>query len=81
MRKAIIVALMALALCGCDNTTAVEQKDENAGRFQCEGGYVYVITDTKTGVQYLGWQRGYGGGICVLVDSDGKPMLAEGEDA
>lgn len=81
MRKAIIAALMALALCGCDNTTVVEQKDENAGRFQCEAGYVYVITDTKTGVQYLGWQRGYGGGICVLVDSDGKPMLAEGEDA
>ncbi|MFD1899918.1 DUF6440 family protein [Enterococcus termitis] len=36
-----------------------------------------VITDTKTGVQYLAYRDNvYGSsGITVLVDSDGKPLI------
>ena len=41
-----------------------------------KSGDVAIVTDTRTGVQYLAWNCGYGGGICVLVDADGKPMLA-----
>ena len=33
-----------------------------------------VLLDTATGVQYLITQTGYGGGICPLIDRDGKPM-------
>lgn len=77
MRKAIITALLALSLCGCGNTTIVAQKEANVGRFQCESGAVCLITDTKTGVQYLAWSDYEKGGICVLVDKDGKPLLAE----
>lgn len=36
-----------------------------------------VITDTQTGVQYLLINSGYGGELCVLVDREGKPLLAE----
>ena len=36
-----------------------------------------VITDTLTGVQYLYAFEGYGGGLVVLVDKDGKPLLDE----
>ena len=74
--RAAIAALLALWLSGCDNTTYVSQTDNNAGRFHSEAGVVYVITDTRTDVQYLAWKFGSGGGICVLVDADGKPMLA-----
>lgn len=74
--RAAIAALLALGLFGCNNTTHVSQTDDNAGRFHTEAGYVYVVTDTETDVQYLAWYYGKGGGICVLVDADGNPLLA-----
>lgn len=44
----------------------------------------WVIVDSDTGVQYLWVYRGdvYGsaGGLTVLVDSDGKPLLATQAD-
>ena len=70
--KAAVAALLALGLFGCDNTTYVSQTSNNAGRFRSEAGYVYIITDTRTDVQYLACS----GGVCVLVDADGKPLLA-----
>ena len=33
-----------------------------------------VLMDTATGVQYLYVASGYGGGLCPLVDKDGKPL-------
>lgn len=77
MRKAIVAAMLALALCGCGNSTYKLPDAENRGRFKCEMGSVYVITDTRTHVQYLGWKYGSGSGVCVLVDADGRPMLAD----
>lgn len=74
--RAAIAALLALGLSGCNNTTYTIQTGSNAGRFHSEAGVVYVITDTRTDVQYLAWKYGSGGGICVLVDADGKPLLA-----
>ena len=40
--------------------------------------WTQVVIDTNTGVQYLYMQSGYGGGLTVLVDKDGKPLLAPG---
>ena len=34
-----------------------------------------VILDTETGVNYLLVQTGYAGGLTVLVDKDGKPII------
>ena len=74
--KAAIAALgLAFGLSGCNNTTHVSQTDNNAGRFHSEAGNVYIITDTKTDVQYLAWYFNKGGGVCVVVDADGKPLL------
>lgn len=73
----LITATLALAIGGCStNTNAVDQSESNAGRFDSEAGVVYIITDTKTGVQYLAWKYGYGAGVCVLLDADGKPLVA-----
>lgn len=74
--RAAIAALLTLGLFGCDNTTNVSPARKNAGRFHAEAGYVYIITDTRTDVQYLAWDYSYGAGVCVLVDADGKPLLA-----
>ena len=34
-----------------------------------------LITDSETGVQYLFASAGYAGGLTLLVDKDGKPLL------
>lgn len=36
-----------------------------------------IITDTKTGVQYLFVNWTEAGGLTVLVDKDGKPLVDE----
>ena len=42
-------------------------------------GYMtQIVVDTNTGVQYLYMSSGYGIGLTVLVDKDGKPLLAPG---
>ena len=69
--------MLALALCGCGNSTYELPDARNKGRFKCELGSAYVITDTRTHVQYLAWSDYGRGGICVLVDADGKPMMAD----
>lgn len=35
---------------------------------------MYIYVDTLTGVQYL---RVYRGGVCVMVDADGKPLTLD----
>lgn len=37
-----------------------------------------VIVDKETGVQYLFVESGYAGGLTVLVDRNGKPLLKKG---
>ena len=39
------------------------------------GGTNQIWVDRQTGVNYLYHNGGYGGGICVLVDQDGKPVV------
>ena len=33
-----------------------------------------ILLDTATGVQYLFVHSGYAGGLCPLLDKDGKPL-------
>ena len=43
------------------------------------GGFsigTYVLVDRETGVNYLSANRGYSGGLTVLVDADGKPVVS-----
>ena len=39
-----------------------------------------IITDKETGVQYLFFESGHCGGLTVLLDRDGKPLLASTDD-
>ena len=49
-------------------------------RFECileeavENSYLKILKDTKTGVLYLAFNRGSGGGLTVMLDKDGKPL-------
>ena len=87
MRKALTAAVvLALALCGCTGNAVVREegapKPNVGGRFMCDEDYTFeTVVDSKTGVTYLVWHGGYGnngqGGITVLVDRDGKPIISE----
>ena len=37
--------------------------------------YMAIYVDRKTGVNYLFTASGYAGGLCVLVDREGKPIV------
>lgn len=37
-----------------------------------------VIRDNETGVLYMSHQEGYGVGLTVMVDQEGKPLVDKG---
>ena len=54
---------------------------EMKNRFERTNGGVFqgidIITDKETGVQYIVNSPSQQGGITVLVDKNGKPLLAD----
>lgn len=85
MRKIIIFVwvIMLVVLCcfGCTATT--ETKEVDFGRFtayrqEMQGNPdTTILVDNETKVMYLYYQQGYGGGITVMVDEEGKPLIWE----
>ena len=63
----IIVLVVLLIIVMCDGNHRMRTLD---------GNLMYgIYVDDLTGVQYL--QTSYGG-ICVMVDAEGKPLIWEG---
>ena len=53
------------------------KKEERFVRIHSENmGSEQIVVDTKTGVNYLFVQSGYAGGLTVLLDRDGKPVIS-----
>ena len=58
-------------------------KPTKTNRFICteisggafDGTQQRVLVDRKTGVNYLWTASGYAGGLTVLVDAEGKPIV------
>lgn len=66
-----ILTLLTLALCGCTKAEASNHRLRTL-----DTGLMYEIyVDNLTGIQYL---RAYKGGVCVMVDAEGKPLIWEG---
>lgn len=69
----IVVLTVAIAICGCNKTEASNHRMRTL-----DGNLMYEIyVDNLTGVQYL---RTSYGGICVMVDAEGKPLIWEGAE-
>ena len=52
------------------------RKEERFLRIHSENmGSEQILVDKKTGVNYLFVQSGYAGGLTVLVDANGKPIV------
>lgn len=43
-------------------------------------GSVEIWVDKETGVNYLYHQSGYSGGMTVLLDKDGKPVITSDKE-
>lgn len=39
------------------------------------GSNFQILVDTETGVNYFYHVTGYAGGLCVLLDKEGKPVI------
>ena len=79
MKKVIICAMLfATMLCGCATSSNNKSDAGYIDNFVCVdygyNGYVYV--DKNTRVMY--WRNG-NGGISVILNADGTPMLWEGD--
>ena len=53
-----------------DRFVCTEVSGSAFGAFQAR-----VLVDRKTGVNYLWTASGYAGGLTVLVDAEGKPIV------
>ena len=74
--KAIIIMLivvLTVAICGCNKAEA-----SNHRMRMLDGKLMYgIYVDDLTGVQYL---LSNCGGVCVMVDAEGKPLIWEGAE-
>lgn len=76
MKRAIViimlVVLLSVSMCGCGKAEAGTYRLRTL-----ETGALYTIyVDNLTGIQYL---KVYQGGVCVMVDAEGRPLIWEGE--
>lgn len=92
MKRKLLVGLLTsiamLSLIGCSNTTKlsadvsdatyeIHSEDDRFMKIDSINGWIYVDKETKA--QYLFVKRGNGGGLTVLVDAEGNPLLYEEE--
>lgn len=78
---AIILALaMMLVLVGCDEEVRPPNVSKGDGSIFViveDGDYVDVYVHKETRVMYA--YSPYSGGVVVMLDADGKPLIWEGE--
>lgn len=84
MRTKLIAIFMAIALCaclftGCGGSPEVSENVSKSSSFVIveDGESYYIVYHKDTKVMYaLGYNYG---NFCLLVNSDGTPMIWEGE--
>ena len=85
MKKLLAIILtMAMALCvaGCSGTEEETCKSEkqpfSRTTYDMQGTtYVSVIVDQETGVNYVFYKSGYGGGLSPRYNADGTLYITE----
>lgn len=72
----LVLVMVVAMMVGCVSTPIVEDV-ETGDRFVVvvSQGTNAVYADTETGVMYYFHISGYGGGMTVMVDADGNPLI------
>ena len=82
----LLIVLLAACNSGSEETSVVEKidaveetdiVDEYDFTSEFADHCVRIYIHEKTGVQYIFVKEGYGAGLTVLVDEEGKPILYE----
>lgn len=89
MKKKILCLLMVLilpvlCLCGCSKSTTSNTNAQGDSLVCVEqnanlSGCYYIFVNRNTRVMYFYFRSGNGGGLIVMLNADGTPMLWEGE--
>lgn len=82
----VLLIFVVLFIGGCVRTDTKTAESDEPDRFVINNRQkvspdekAIVITDKVTGVQYLFVDGFKAGGLCVMVDADGKPLVDKGE--
>lgn len=82
-RSLALILAFAITVCliGCviPDTYAADSISGESERIECvySEDWEYVYVDTETNVMYLFVKTGYGGGLTIMVDETGAPLLWE----
>ena len=78
-----IAALLAVVLLIILLSSCVTAKGNGYARLMLIERYddVSIYADTRTGVEYIVYCKGYGYGIAPVLNADGTPVLAPNFDA
>lgn len=85
MKKLAVVLALALTLAGCSggNSNVDSNVDEENNRRFVEVYRDYfsnvIYVDSKTNVMYYWHKDCYSGGLTVMIDENGQPLLWKGE--
>ena len=80
------LAIVCVIATGCGVYQANAESNQQKERFSLVSyekvlyDNFIIISDNKTGVMYLVYDGDRQGGITVLVDADGKPLIWEGDE-
>lgn len=79
MKKLAIMLILAISLSGCsgrNSNTEYENNERFRKVYSAFSNAIYV--DSETNVMYYWHCDGYSGGLTVMVDENGKPLIWEG---
>ena len=87
MKKLLLLLLLpVMLLAGCGDTRSDDYVSVEQDRFvevknywSTTGCDYTIVVDKETRVMYLMFRAGYKGGLTVMLNPDGTPMLWEGE--
>ena len=82
----LVLVMPMLVLCGCGTKKSKDYERVPQDRFieikrygdNRDGDYILVV-DKETRVIYIRYSCGNHGGLTVMLNADGSPMLYEGE--
>lgn len=87
MKKLIVfaIAVLMLSFCfvACFSTTTEAAEPDSAmfSKVYTDGSLgLVVFCHNETGVMYLWRKGGYAGGLTIMVDADGKPLIYSPEE-
>lgn len=88
MKKLVaVLAAVCVLMVGCGAIQADAEQEESKKRFEVvdseyfyADSYAHILVDRETGVMYFVLDVYKGGGVTVMVDAGGKPLIWEGAE-